>query len=297
MHTKTLQDYFHELHHNSHMKKKEDEEFIQFLREIANLEESYAKGLEKLGNNPYNLKEGELSKAISSLKAELLYKAKQARSFGEKINEELAEPFKMLLRSQSLAIKKTHIKSMKVEKTQEMILEKNKNAKKGYWKSCNECEQLTLSLEQSKSQGKTEKLIQKLLASKKEVDISLKGYLDTLEELEKSKKKHKSLITMLVDTYKKYEEKRLVTLKECLCKLFNFEAEYLSNMLDENHSAKDKIENISIQAELSKFDAETQPNSLLDLTVIFEPYEGVHPSFKNLASSPIISLPHNNDQK
>ncbi|CAG9310308.1 unnamed protein product [Blepharisma stoltei] len=298
MHPKSLQESFQVFHHTSHMRRKEDREFVLFLTEIASLEELYARGLEKIGNYPYEFKEeGGISEAIAELKAEQLYKAKQVRTYAEKIITELADPFKDLLKNQSQAIKKAYAKMMNIDKSQELILEKYKSARNKYWKSCSECEQYAISLEESKSKIKTEKIVQKLLASKKEIDISLKGYLETVEEFDKHSKKYKTMVSNVIETYEKQEEKRLNSIKDSLIKITEYEAESLVNSLYEIQALKSKMHSIEISQEIDKFKSESPDSSLFTLEIAFEPYEGVHPSFRSLMGSPIISIPTSEDQK
>ena len=75
------------VHRYSEETQRGTEQFIQVLRERALLEETYARGLERISSHTSPLStRGSLAEAINALKSDSLNKAAQAKMLAEKYN-------------------------------------------------------------------------------------------------------------------------------------------------------------------------------------------------------------------
>ncbi|CAG9334580.1 unnamed protein product [Blepharisma stoltei] len=291
MSSKSIFDCFEIMHQHSLQRRRAGEDFIQLLRERAMHEEFYAKGLERIGNHSYFLiNHGSLSDVLSAIKLESLERAKQAKIFAENIRKQIADPYGELLKIQALNIKKTHAEGQILEKEKENLIERNETTKERYAKACSDYEQLTLQMEQQRSQGKVEKIVQKLVICKREVDSNLKNYLESVESLNRYYDQYTENVKTLIEIYRSHERQRLETKKELVYKLLNYELIYNQTSFTELDSIKTTMDKVDMQIDLSKifhFDLNYTKES-----VDFEPYEGQHHAFKNLGTNPpLIDLP------
>jgi len=165
-------------------KRKGVEEFMQLLRERALHEESYAKGLERIGNHSFFVAtQGTLAHAVSAMKNDSLNKAMQAKLLAENVNSDLVESLRTLVRSQVQSIKKSSTEGRRLTKDIEQLRDRHNKAYSRYWKACKDLEDLTVLLESQRDMPpeRRVKAISKLVLLKKEVDESLRQYQNSIE--------------------------------------------------------------------------------------------------------------------
>lgn len=291
-----LHDRFELVHNHCLSRRKGGEEFVQLLKERAQHEETYARGLEKIGNHPYFVtSQGTLSHAISAYKNDNLNKAMQAKILAENITNDLVEPFKDLLRHQGNTLKKASTEGKKLEKDKGLLGERIEKSKSRYIKACMECEQLTVLLEQPNvPQIKREKLVQRLIVSKKEVEESMKQNVEAINAWNSYQNRYCDMMAMILEVYQKHEEQRLELMKDSLRKLVVYETSCLRNLQYDIDNLAHSMESINIQADISQFIDEHTSNNPKYITYEFEPYQGSHPGFKEVKNNvPIVTIPHN----
>lgn len=179
--SESLHDRFDLVHKHSLDGRKGGEEFIQLLRERILIEENYSKGLDRLGNHSFQVSSvGSLHNAIFAMKNDCLNRATQSKNFIENISHDIIDPIKELLNTQRISSKKVSTEGKKLEKEKELLQDKIEKTHTKYTKACLECEQLTMVLEHPNSSQKRDKLIQKLISFKQEIDSGLIQHVETI---------------------------------------------------------------------------------------------------------------------
>lgn len=276
-------------------RQKGVQEFIHLLRERAMYEETYANGLDRVGNHAYSVTmQGSLARAVSAMKNHCLNKAMQARLLYESIKNDLAEPLQGLLKTQMASIKKPSTEGRKLTKDLEQLRDKHNKAYSKYWKACKDCEDLTVLLEAQRDmpQDRRSKALSKLVAQKKEVDDCLRLYQNSIEAYNASKRHYDQLMPKVMEIYQRQEEVRLETMKDSLRKFVVYETACLRNLQYDIDNLAQAMENINVKSDLKAFVDENAAQSR-DEELVFVPYQGSHPAFQNLGqTAPIATIPH-----
>jgi len=277
-------------------RQKGVQEFIHLLRERAMYEETYANGLDRVGNHAYSVTmQGSLARAVSAMKNHCLNKAMQARLLYESIKNDLAEPLQGLLKTQVASIKKPSTEGRKLTKDLELLRDKHNKAYSKYWKACKDCEDLTVLLEAQRDmpQDRRSKALSKLVTQKKEVDDCLRLYRSSIEAYNASKQHYDQLMPKVMEIYQRQEEVRLETMKDSLRKLVVYETACLRNLQYDIDNLAQAMENINVKSDLKAFVDEKAGQSARDEELVFVPYQGSHPAFQNLGqTAPIATIPH-----
>ena len=291
--SENLHDCFDMVHQHSVQRRKGATEFIQLMEEKAAVEEAYAKGLEKIGNNQYFVtNQGTLSHAILAMKNDALNKAMQAKILADNILKDLVEPLKDLLRNQAKTLQKTHTEGKKSEKERLTLLEKHERYKIRYTRACKEYEALTFQMETPQIALRREKLMQKMVQNKQEIDESLRGYQDSIAQHNTFKDKFTDFMSKILEVYQRQEEQRLEMMKNCLQKLVVYETSYLRNLQYDIDNLARAMESINIKSDIKQFVDENASPNPINSKLEFQPYEGLHDSFKNLGQeAPVIKMP------
>ena len=291
--SENLHDCFDMVHQHSIQRRKGATEFIQLMEEKALLEETYAKGLEKLGKNQFFVTaQGTLSHAILAMKNDSLNKAMQARILAENILADLAEPIQELLKNQAKILLKTHTEGKKSEKERQGLIDKHDRFKSRYMKACKEYELFTFQLETPQIVPRREKILQRLVQVKQEIDESLKGYKESIIQHNDYKDKYTDFMSKILEVYQKQEEQRLELMKDCLRKLVVYETSYLRNLQYDIDNLARAMESINIKSDIKQFVDENSSPNPKNVKLVFESYQGVHDSFKNLGTeAPVVQIP------
>lgn len=285
-------DLFHNfeaVYQHSISRRKGGDEFISLLKDRADQEETYAKGLEKIGNHPYfGSKQGTLSQAISAMKNDSLNKAMQSRILYDNITHDLIDSFKELLKIQTNSIKLNMTQGKKLEKERLETIEKLDRSKMKYWKSCSDCEQRTIAIEAADPGPKRDKQIGKLLETKNAIDRNLKRYLVALATYNEFSGKYNPEMTKILEFFQEKEEERVSNMKDVLRKLVVYETACLRNLQYDIDNMAHAMESVNVQAEINNF---VKENALLTpkqrlAPEEFIPYEGIHPSFQDIGKNP-----------
>jgi hypothetical protein len=227
-----LWDNFEVVNRHALDHRKGTEDLLQVFKDIASLYDAFGRGMEKISTSSYivTTTEGSLSHAVASLKTDCVNKADQAKILVESINNDLIEPLRDLLKNQNNNIKKPTTEGKKVEKEMQGYAEKLEKSKARYYKACEECEQLTIVLENKLNKEKRLKLMAKLVAVKREVEASLKLYQESLAASNAYRERYKSLMMKILEVYQKQEEQRLESIKDMLRKLVVYQTSFLRNL-------------------------------------------------------------------
>jgi len=262
------------------------EEFMRILKERASIEEAYGKGMHRLSEHSFHqFYSPTLTQALSSLKNYSRNKTEQSKSLVENITHDLLDPFKDLLKSQSVSMKKSQSEAKKLEKTKRMLLDKCEKAKDRYWKACNEYEQLTLAVESYGGQAPP-KLIQKHSQSHKEVEVATKAYQECVADHNIHQKRYDELMPKILEVYQQHEEQRLHYMKNALRKLIVYETSYLRSLQYDIDSLAYSMESVNVNSDIQQFISDHEKPKPEKTFISFEPYTGTHQAFQNLGQEP-----------
>lgn len=275
-------------------KQSELNSFVQSLKDYSNLEDYYSKGLEKIALQvPEQFNKGSLSYALCSFKNFLLNKAMQHKSLHEHISKNLYEPLKDLAKDQSISIKMTSTEGRIFSKTKKALFTKHQKAKDQYFSACQECENLTICLDTQDVKTNRHKMMQKLLNSKKELDMNLKRYKSTVGEYNQFIEKYDSVMPRTLEVYQEFDKQRLEVVKNSLQKLTHNEEVAHRNTLYENESLQKVIDSVNLEEDFNSFVAKNYNPREENTKLQLQPYEGTHPEYKNLGQrGPRFTLPH-----
>lgn len=264
--------------------KKAVDELLSFFKLIVNADENYAKVLENISNFQFLLLRGSMLEAALALKHDISNKAVQIRAFVENMAQDIIKPLQTL---QNFPIEQAKILSaeaQKIIKIKESYYEKLTKQKEKFWKSCNECEKITQTLEQPQSQNLREKYLEKLIKHKDSLDSDLKLYKDQIDSWDRVISNYKALMKPVLESYEKNELYRLGCMKDQLRKFIVYEASYIRNLQYEIDSLASCMENLDIQKDLETLVFQVaQP-----VPPEFEAYKGSHPAYKNVSSSGLL---------
>lgn len=227
-----LWDNFELVNKHSIDHRKGTEDLLQIFKDIGSLYEAFGRGMERISSSSYNINttDGSLSHAVCSLITDCSNKADQSKILVESINVDLVEPLRELLKNQNNKIRKTTTEGKKVEKEMQSLTEKLEKSKSRYYKACEECEQLTILLENKMNNERRLKLMAKLVSVKREVEAGLRQYQESLSASNSYKERYKSFMMKILEVYQKQEELRLETMKDMLRKLVVYQTSYLRNL-------------------------------------------------------------------
>ena len=281
-------------------KRKSVEEFIQLLRERAFHEETYAKGLDRIGNHTYFVAtQGTLAHAISAMKNDCLNKSMQAKLLAENIHSDLVESLKTLVKAQTQAIKKSSTEGKRLNKDLESLRDKHNKAYARYWRACKDSEELTILLEEQRDMPaeRRVKALSKLVMMKKEVDESVRQYQNSIEAYNIFRKHYDELMvtstqSKILEIYQRQEEARLEGMKDSLRKLVVYETASLRNLQYDIDNLAHAMESVNIKSDIRLFIEQNQSTGK-ESPLVFVPYQGTHPAFTGLGPAPpMVTLPH-----
>lgn len=287
-----LHDCFEMVHQHSIQRRKGANEFIQLMEEKALVEEHYAKGLERIGNNQvFVTTQGTLSHGILAMKNDALNRAMQAKILAENIVKDVAEPLKELLKTQARTLAKTHTEGKKSEKERQDLVEKHDKFKAKYMRACKEYETLTFQMDTPQINVRREKSLQRIVQVKQEIDESLKGYKESIVQHNLFKDKYTDFMSKILEVYQRQEEQRLELMKDCLRKLVIYETSYLRNLQYDIDNLARAMESINVKSDVKQFVDENSSTSPINLKLEFEPYQGQHELLKNLGrQAPAVKI-------
>lgn len=289
-----LHDCFDLVHSHSVSRRKGLTELISFLEEKASLEESYARGLEKLVKSPYFIAtQGTLSHGILALKNDSLNRAMQARILSENITKDLVDPLKELLSNQVKTLNKTHTEGKRSEKERRDLVEKCEKFKGRYYKACKESEFLTIQLESPQNAARRDKMMHRLMQLKPEIEENLKCYKDSIQEHNTYKDKFTDFMSKILEVYQKQEEQRLESIKDCLRKLVVYETSYLRNLQYDIDNLARAMESVNTKSDLKQFIDDNTSINPKNQKFEFESYQGTLESFKHKTEPPVVKVPMN----
>lgn len=290
-----LHDRFELIHNHSVSRRKGVTELISYLEEKASVEDTYARGLERIVKSPYFItNQGTLAHAILALKNDSLNRAMQARILSENIIKDLIDPLRDLLSNQVKTLSKTHPEGKKSENKRQELIERFEKFKSRYMRACKESEMLTVQLESPQTQARRDKIMQRLVVLKQDIDESLKGYKESLAQHNEYKEKYTDFMSKILEVYQKQEEQRLDTMKDCLRKLVIYETSYLRNLQYDIDNLARAVESVNCKSDIKQFIDENSSAAPRNLKLEFESYVGSHESFKNIgAETPAVRVPMN----
>lgn len=264
--------------------KKGIEELVAFLKLITTSEENYAKSLENICNFQFIIIKGSIHEAALALKHDISNKITQIRAFVDNIAQDVIKPLLNIANIPIENAKMLMADATKIVKIKENYFDKLNKHKEKFWKSCSECEKITLLLEQPQSQNLREKYLLKLVKHKNQLDVSLKAYQDHVESWDEFLNSYRPLISPIMDSYEKSEIERLSGVKDQLRKYVVYEASYIRNLQYEIDTLANCMENLDLDRDLKAF----TPSSLPPPKPEFESYKGSHTAYKNINSSGLL---------
>ena len=174
-------------------------------------------------------------------------------------------------------------------------MDRHDKAKIRYLKACKETETVTIMLENSINLpgDRRNRLINKFVTCKKEIDESLKQYKSSVDAANDYKSKHDDMMDKILQIYQKHEETRLEEMKDALRKYVVYQTAYLRNMQYDVEQLSKSMEGINTEADIQQFITEHATEKPRLPALEFEAYQGTHPSYTNLGpNSPMPTIPH-----
>lgn len=230
---------------NSVKSKKTLDDLIKFFKARVEIEELHMRGLEKLANFAVQIREGTILSAVNAMKNDYYSRAFQTKTLIDFINSDIINSLQTLNTTQAEIMKPVNIEASKVIKTKEAFLSNVQKTKKLYWRSCEECEKLTESLENTVSQGSREKILAKLVQEKQALDLALEQYQYSLAAYSKFREGYKDLLTPALNYHELQEKERLESMKDCLRKLVVYDTSFIRNVEYDLNSLAKFVEAIS----------------------------------------------------
>ena len=224
---------------NSGKSRKAVEDLVKFFKARVDIEESHMRGLERLANFSVQVREGTILSAVNAMKNDYYSRAFQCKTLIDFINSDIINFLQNLNLTQSEILKPINLEAGKVIKIKESFISNILKCKKGYFRACEECERLTISLDNTVTQGAREKVLNKLVQEKQNLDSALQQYQYTLNAYSSFKEGYKDLLTPALNYHELQEKERLEAMKDSLRKLVVYDTSYIRNVeYDLNSLAK-----------------------------------------------------------
>lgn len=266
--------------------KRVVEDLVRFFRLRVEIEEEYMKGLEKLANFNLMLREGTIANAVNALKNNCYSKAFQAKTLIDSINADIVAELVMLLKSQAEMIRPCVSDAGKINKIKEGYLEGITQAKKKYWRSCQDCEKLTGQLDEIISQAAREKLISKLIGEKQALDRYLELYQENIEVYKRFQENLKDTMTPIMNMFELQEKDRFELVKDALRKMVVYDTSYVRNVQYDLDTLAHYMESINPASDFKILVDETLAESEYP-QIDFESYSAVNGLNRTIAMVPI----------
>lgn len=225
--------------------KKAVEDLIKFFKARVEIEESHMRGLERLANFNVQIRDGTILSAVNAMKNDYYSRAFQTKTLIDFINSDIINFLQNLNLTQAEILKPVSLEAGKVVKTKESFISNILKCKKSYWKSCEECEKLTASLENIVSQGAREKVLARLVQEKQNLDSALQQYQYGLSTYSNFREGYKDMLTPALNYHELQEKERLESMKDSLRKLVVYDTSYIRNVEYDLNSLAKFVEAIS----------------------------------------------------
>lgn len=239
--------------------------FLQALKEWTLTEELYSKNMARISSHS-----GFKQECFGFLREYTDQASKKAKYLSEYLSANVIDYFKQLLNSQSNSLKSNFIDSQKILDYIQKKCEFVSESMTKYFSACRECEEITFDLDKELSNSKKEKIFQKMLSLKKDTDLLLTSYNNSLVKFNNSREKISRSLQKLVSSFNFYESQRSKFLEESL--------ELIESTISEA--------NIKITQSVS-FEKSLVSPTLYDILsfeipeISLETYDGSHPLFQN----------------
>lgn len=260
------------------------QDLINLLKGRADVEQRYAKGLEKLGNHTNCVSDyGTLGLAISSLKSNWLNQSLHARNIAESALREVVEPLQRMALSQIPLIK---TQTLSCKQTLRLIRDKTERlerTKQHYLRDSMDTEQLAMGLEDLRVEERRTKAAAKLYESKRELDISLETYVAALEDYNANREGLQDQLEQLLLSFQVQEGQRLDAIKTALAAFNTLELARISEVKLDMKNLVPAINSIDALSDITSFASSKTTDSVAVLTAVFDPYNGTHPLFRSSA--------------
>lgn len=260
------------------------QDLINLLKGRADVEQRYAKGLERLGNHSNCVSDyGTLGLAISALKSNWLNQSLHARHLAESALREVVEPLQRMALGQIPLIK---TQSQSCKRTLKLIKDKTERlerTKQRYLRDSMDTEQLAVGLEELKVEERRVKAAARLYESKRELDISLETYVAALEDYNANREGLQDQLEQLLLSCQVQEGQRLDAIKSALAAFNTLELARVSGLKLDMKNLIPAINSIDALSDITSFAGCKTTDSVPVLTAVFDPYNGTHPLFRSSA--------------
>eukprot|EP00743_Colponemidia_sp_Colp-15_P007279 GILK01007861.1.p1 GENE.GILK01007861.1~~GILK01007861.1.p1 ORF type:complete len:717 (-),score=142.24 GILK01007861.1:247-2397(-) len=291
----SLWDGFDNVANKSRDGRKTLEEFVQILKDRAATEETYARGLEKIYQNPWGQAEiGTVKTGLDACKADVGHRAEQARALVEAINNDILEPLQILLRDQTATNKKVHTEGKRLIKDLKTSFEKVDKAQARYIRACQESEvahneHVKASNDASMAPRDRNKYASRNSVCAKEADLAAQAYADAVTEINQVRKRHDEMMNRILEVYQKMEETRIETIKDALRKFVVYETSSLRNLQYDITAVAESMEQVSASEDIKLFIEQTRTGQVPPPPVEFIPYTGAA-TIQRTVSEPTLDM-------
>ncbi|CAD8086723.1 unnamed protein product [Paramecium sonneborni] len=256
----SLFSQFSQVANQSQTGRKIIEEVIDLYEERANLEEKYAKSLEKLIANITKLDEKQqmYKVPIFCLKSLTISRQYQAQSLCTQIREDLITQIKQLIQKQNTVSKKLIEEAKKMEKENQYLNQEFKKNFQEYKQKKREYEQyatilVVYNLLSEYSEKKRINQYYKVNQIKKEYFDLEQRYKQTLNDFNQNCETSKTKMQEILNTMQEQEEKRIGIFQDTLIRQIIFEVSHSKNVQYDLEKITEVINEIIPKDEVAKF--------------------------------------------
>jgi len=241
-------------------KRRTLEEFINLMIERAEVEENYAKSMDRLSSSLAVFSGGPLADVMNGLKSYHAMKSEQSRTFATSLKEDVVDCLRNMLKKETAESKKFLNIGKKTDLDMKIILEKIETTRKRYITLNNEIEEAhrnkaflqnldNMDPNAEERRRNNNEKISRLLSSRSDCDGDLKAFID---EYNNYKKPFTDQCNSIVDHFKKFDANRLESFRDSAMKYFVFEISHIRNIQYDANRVIKNVENADFSMEISE---------------------------------------------
>jgi len=242
-------------------KKKYIEEFILNVQERADIEDNYAKGLQKVANNFNILMErGSITNTVTSFKSYHALKAEQARILADYLRSDVLQDLRDLVKVQVVESKKVFADVKRCDINLKQILDKLDKSKSKFMKTSKDIEDTLAFKEYLESLESKDPAIEErkmknsgrlhyLNQEKEEMEKQIKS---NVEEFNSYKDTFTNQCNQLKDFFRKFDLDRLNGIKDSVMKSVVYEISFLRNLQYDIDKLVPKVNEVQFEKDLAE---------------------------------------------
>jgi hypothetical protein len=243
-------------------RKKYIEEFIMNIQERADLEDAYARGIQKISNNFSILMEkGSITNPVSAIKSYHAIKAEQAKTLADYLRSDVLQPLRDTLRLRTAESKTVLGDTKRTDITLKQILSKLEQSKSRVIKVSKDIDDATslkdyLETIQSKDSAleeRKQKNATRLQNLSQDKDESEKQVKLVVEEFNGFKDTFTNQCNQLREFFKEFDSERLNGIKDAIMKSVVYEISFIRNLQYDLDKLVPKMSEVQFEKDIAEF--------------------------------------------